>query len=264
MVQPVISGISGLGPTGTQCIQRASLLLKVIASHNRLGLRVVDICKLTTLQRPTVHRMLQCLVAENLVARHTKTRNYHLGQVVYELGLTASPAFRLRELCEPFLTRLADATEDFVFLTVRSGFDAVCIDRKEGRFPIRSYTLIGTRRPLGIGAGGLAILSTLDKGEIDNIMNINAPRLCAYDDFSVDKLRKMIKQTKTQGYGTHDGSSGARAIGIPILNSLGVPFAAVSVSGISQRMERRRCKQLLGMMRTEVTAIENVLRVDHC
>jgi DNA-binding IclR family transcriptional regulator len=39
-----------------------------------------------------------------------------------------------------------------VFLLVRSGFHAVCLDRADGPFPIRSFTGdIGGRIPLGLG-----------------------------------------------------------------------------------------------------------------
>jgi DNA-binding IclR family transcriptional regulator len=204
--------------------------------------------------------MLQCLIAENFVTRHPKTRNYHLGQVVYELGLTATPGFNLQELCEPHLLRLAEATEDIVFLTVRSGYDAICIDRKEGRVPIRSYTLVGTRRPLGIGAGSLAILCSLTRKEIENVLTVNAPRLPAFNGITAAKLREMVRGSKKLGYSLHDGSSGARAIGLSVRNAAGVPFAAISVSAIESRMGKRRCKKLEKLISSEVQAIEQSLR----
>ena len=40
-----------------------------------------------------------------------------------------------------------------------SGADAVCIDRRLGSYPVKTLTVeVGTKRPLGIGAGSLAIL----------------------------------------------------------------------------------------------------------
>jgi DNA-binding IclR family transcriptional regulator/TusA-related sulfurtransferase len=176
------------------------------------------------------------------------------------LGLTATPGFNLQELCEPHLLRLAEATEDIVFLTVRSGYDAICIDRKEGRVPIRSYTLVGTRRPLGIGAGSLAILCSLPKKEIENVLAVNAPRLSAFNDITVARLREMVAAAKQSGYALHDGSSGARAIGLPVRNAAGAPFAAISVSAIESRMGKRRCKKLGKLISSEVSVIERLLR----
>ncbi len=59
-------------------------------------------------------------------------------------------------IARPSLLRLSTTFNDTVFLLVRSNFDAVCLDRVEGPFPIRSFTGdIGGKVPLGIGQGAL-------------------------------------------------------------------------------------------------------------
>jgi DNA-binding IclR family transcriptional regulator len=141
--------------SGTQSIERAVTVLRVLASRGRHGMPLAEIARHASLNRPTVHRILKCLCAQGATARDPDSRRYYLGQLVFELGLAASPQFTLNELCRPALLRLADRTGDTVFLTLRSGYDAVCIDRREGSFPIRALVLdVGTRRPLGVGAGG--------------------------------------------------------------------------------------------------------------
>ena len=83
------------------------------------------------------------------------------------------------------MARIAEATGDTVFLTQRSGLDAVCVDRQEGTFPIKTFTLeIGMRRPLGVGTGSLAILSALSEEEIQAIVNSNPPR------YGIRRLRR--------------------------------------------------------------------------
>src|SRR5215208_7421692 len=146
----------------TQSRERALMLMREIAAHNRTGTRLLDLASRTGLQRPTVHRMLKCLTLENMVQQDPESHRYFLGPMVFELGLTAAPRFNLREICNPAMNRIAEATGDTVFLTQRSGLDAVCVDRHEGTFPIKTFTLeIGMRRPLGVGTGSLAILSAL-------------------------------------------------------------------------------------------------------
>lgn len=45
------------------------------------------------------------------------------------------------------MDRLQAETQDTCYLTLRSGFDAVCLDRREGLSPIRVLTLdVGSRR----------------------------------------------------------------------------------------------------------------------
>ena len=47
-------------------------------------------------------------------------------------------------------------------LSLPSGIESLCIDVEEGTYPIRAnYLRVGSRRPLGVGAGSLALLAWL-------------------------------------------------------------------------------------------------------
>jgi DNA-binding IclR family transcriptional regulator len=247
--------------TGTQSIERALTLMREIAAHNRTGSRLLDLAKRTGLQRPTVHRMLKCLTAENMVLQDAQTHRYFLGPMVFELGLTAAPRFNLREVCQPAMRRIADETGDTVFLTQRSGLDAVCLDRQEGTFPIKTFTLeIGMRRPLGVGTGSLAILSALSEDEMRHIINTNAPRLTEHG-LTATSLLAQVKRAQKLGYAFRDVPTlaGVRSIGHALYNQSGVPFAALSVSAISSRMSEKRGGDLATLLRNESRGIEKQL-----
>lgn len=247
--------------SGTQSIERSLMLLREIAAHNRSGSRLLDLATRTGLQRPTVHRMLKCLAAENMVQQDSDSHRYFLGSMVFELGLTAAPRFNLREICHPALTRIAEATGDTVFLTQRSGLDAVCLDRREGTFPIKTFTLeIGMRRPLGVGIGSLAILSQLPEEDIRDIIASNAPRLPEYA-LTPASLATQVKKAQRLGYAVRETPSlaGVRSIGQALHNRSGVPFAALSVSAISSRMSEKRVAELAVLLKNEARLIEKQL-----
>jgi len=247
---------------GTQSIQRAALLVRLIASRSGPGSRLADVVQHSQLERSTVRRMLKCLVEEGFVRQDADTRRYALGPLVFELGLAAAPQFNLVDLCRPALQRLAEATGDTVFLAVRSGYDTVCIDRKEGSFPIRALTLdVGTRRPLGAGAGGLALLMPLSDAEVNAIVNANAVRLRGYNNLTVPALTGMLKRSRELGYALNDThiTPGATSIGLPIISRYGQPFAAISVGAISSRMSAGRQKKVAAMLRREVGILEVAL-----
>ena len=244
--------------TGTQSIERALTLLREIAAHNRSGSRLLDLATRTALQRPTVHRMLKCLANENMVQQDPDTHRYFLGSMAFELGLTAAPRFNLREICHPALTRIAEATGDTVFLTQRSGLDSVCLDRREGAFPIKTFTLeIGMRRPLGVGTGSLAILSALSDDEIQRVVGANAARLPEYG-LNPGTLLSQVRRSQKLGYALREvpGLAGVRSVGQTLRNQSGIAFAALSVSTISSRMADRRVQELATMLRNESRLIE--------
>jgi DNA-binding IclR family transcriptional regulator len=244
--------------SGTQSIERALTLMREIAAHNRSGSRLLDLATRTGLQRPTVHRMLKCLALENMVQQDPETHRYYLGPMVFELGLTAAPRFNLREICHPSMTRIAEATGDTVFLTQRSGLDSVCVDRHEGVFPIKTFTLeIGMRRPLGVGTGSLAILSALPDEEVRDIVTANAPRLPEYG-LTPTSLLAQVKKAQKLGYAVREMPSlaGVRSIGHALHNQSGIAFAALSVSAISSRMNEKRVSELATLLKTETRLVE--------
>lgn len=247
--------------TGTQSIERALTLLREIAAHNRSGSRLLDLATRTGLQRPTVHRMLKCLAAESMVQQDGDNHRYFLGPMVFELGLTAAPRFNLREICHPSLSRIAEATGDTVFLTQRSGLDSVCLDRREGTFPIKTFTLeIGMRRPLGVGTGSLAILSALPDEEIQSVISANTGRLPEYG-LNPGTLLSQVKRSQKLGYAMRElpGLSGVRSVGQALRNQGGVAFAALSVSTISSRMSDKRAAEVAQLLKNESRQLERQL-----
>ena len=248
--------------SGTQALQRALAVLRVIASRGHGGLRLAEIARHARLERPTVHRILKCLCEEGVAAQDPASRRYHLGHLAFELGLAAAPQFSLRELCARPLSRLAEQSGDTVFLTVRSGYDTVCIDRREGSFPIKALLLdVGTRRPLGVGAGGLALLMPLADDAVDEILQANAMRLAAYSGLTVPRLTALVKRSQGMGYALNDVhlTSGALSLALPIRTRFGDPFAALSIGAIESRMSPARQAELVGLLRNEVGDLERVL-----
>ncbi|HEX7391188.1 MAG TPA: helix-turn-helix domain-containing protein, partial [Acidiphilium sp.] len=65
--------------TGTQSLNRALDLLRIVASRSRTGLRLVEAVEQTGLTRPTVHRLLQALTHQGFTAYDPASRRYHLG-----------------------------------------------------------------------------------------------------------------------------------------------------------------------------------------
>jgi DNA-binding IclR family transcriptional regulator len=244
--------------SGTQSIERALILMREIAAHNRTGSRLLDLASRTGLQRPTVHRMLKCLTLENMVQQDPDSHRYYLGPMVFELGLTAAPRFNLREICHPSMNRIAEATGDTVFLTQRSGLDSVCVDRQEGTFPIKTFTLeIGMRRPLGVGTGSLAILSALSDEEVRHVVASNGPRLPEYG-LTPTSLLAQVKSAQKLGYAVREMPTlaGVRSIGHALHNQSGIAFAALSVSAISSRMNEKRVGELAAMLKNESRLVE--------
>lgn len=239
-------------------LRRGVLLLKLLATAGRRGLALTELATKAQLPHPSAHRILRQLMVERLAQHDARTRRYTLGPLAFEIGVASSSLYDIRDLCEAAMNDLANATEDTVYLVVRSGFDAVCMHRREGAYPVRALVLeVGSRRPLGVGAGGLAILSAIEPEEREDIIERVAPNLLDFGDLTAEALRLACAQAAGAGAAVVQNrvSLGVTAVGMHFRNSVGQPTGALSVAALSHRMSTSRVEAVGGLVRKAVEAV---------
>jgi DNA-binding IclR family transcriptional regulator len=244
--------------SGTQAIARAIEVVRQVASAHGEGLRLADLARSTGLSAPTAHRIAAALVDGGLLRKDAVERRYRLGDFAIGLGLLSDPMMRLREACRPFLSRLAQETGDTAFLVLRSGADAVCVDRVEGSFPIRALTLdVGSCRPLGVGAAGLAILSSLGADERAAVYAQRREAVYGFERLAVGELERLAGAAHQRGYAVSSGVVLPGVIGVGrVLRLPGTALAALSVAAISQRLDAARVEAVATLLAREVAGIE--------
>ena len=250
--------------TGTQSIERAVTVLRAIASRGRRGMRIAEVLDTAALSRSTSVRLLQCLQREGLIEQDAHSRKYFLGPLVHELGLLARPRYRLSELCNGALQLVADATQDTVYLSERNGLEAVCTARCVGDYPIKALPLdVGIRRPLGVGAGGLAILGAMEPAEAESVVRINGPRYQAFGGLTEPMMQEAVAQTRRRGYSFLNSvaTPGSAALGV-VLNAEH-PVAAISIAAVSARMPLRRHADLATLLQRQVDSVSVLLKTMH-
>jgi DNA-binding IclR family transcriptional regulator len=244
-----------------QSLDRAIELLRLVSANYREGERLSDLVNASGLAQPTVHRLLKQLVEGGLVMQDAN-RRYRLGHFAYELGLAAASHFGLRQQCAPFLARVSQETGDTAFLVVRSGADSFCLDRQSGAFPIQVLTVeVGKRRPLGIGGGGLALLSFLPDAERPAVIARIEPKLKGYGGLTRAILLKLVAQSRQRGYAsiTDYAVAGVTSIGVPIRDRTGQVLGAISVSAIASRMAERE-EMVVRTLQREAEALQIALQ----
>lgn len=246
-------------------MRRALDVLRFLATSGPHGWALKDIVAAADLSKGTAHRLLAALMADDQVEQEPSTRRYRLR--VDFLGLRPDLDWYepLRRLVEPILRELADELGDTVFLSVRTGFDALCIACELGGFPIRSFPYHeGERRPLGVGASGLAMLSALDQETVTRILQFNRGRLRAHQNFSPQELQTLVDRTRRRGYSVIDGLivPGMVAIGIAFDDPSRRPTLSLSVAGIADRLPRSRWPEIVAALHRARESIDKVVRAD--
>lgn len=205
--------------------------------------RLADVAEATGLNKATVLRLLDALAEEGFVERDPDSKRYRLGEHATLMGLASQGREQLSDRAKLWLIRLAALSGDTVLLSVRDGAEAVCVDREFGTYPIRaSYLDIGSRRPLGVGAGSLALLAWLPDDEVDALISESMPRIAArYPKISERLLRDSIARSRQQGFAVLLDVVVERmgGVALPILGTDGRPLGALSIAALRERIVER-------------------------
>lgn len=212
-------------------------ILRVMSDGSKA--RLTDIADAADLDKATTLRLLEVLVRDGFVARNAQTKQFTLGPELMVLGAAALKRFDPRPLVRPSLMRLAGAFQDSIVLSLPSGAESLCIDVEEGSYPIRAnYLTVGSRRPLGVGAGSLALLAWMPQAEREAALEIMSGQLGRYPAITPGLLEERIANARERGYAVLLDVVVERMGGIamPILGPDGRPVAAISIAALSDRI----------------------------
>ena len=242
-------------------VDRVAAILRALAdTHSGSGLPLAEVAAEAGLAKPTAHRLLGALTNVGFTFQDLESRRYRLGSGAAALGRAAQRQ-DLAALAAPALARIAEATGDTAFASVVEGQTAVCVARAVGAYPIRTLTLeIGSRRPLGVGAGSLALLSGLPDVDVERATALNAEWLADFAGFAPSDLPGLVARTRRDGYAMNEGRivEAMNAVAVAACDRAGRPFLALSLAAIRDRMGGKRLPELVRILRQEARRIEEI------
>jgi DNA-binding IclR family transcriptional regulator len=243
-------------------LNRSFDLLRALAAEDTGENRLTDLARRTGLTPSTTLRLLRGLIGEGMVEYDEGRRQYRLSIDFFALAARAGNPGNLRDLCRPVLLRLSATLHDTLFLLARSSFDAVCLDRSEGPFPIRSFTGdVGGRVIMGVGQGSMAILAFLPEAEREEVIRFNLPRL--HDQHRLDEvfIRSEVAAVRELGYASRSTGllPGMAGIAVPILDREGKAVAALSMGTIAERLNPERLPVVAEILKREAATVSRLV-----
>ncbi|MCC8982652.1 IclR family transcriptional regulator [Bradyrhizobium acaciae] len=246
-------------PDKFNAIQKVCAILRVLAQ--RSPLRLTDIADTTSLNKATALRILNSLIEEGFVSRVAGAKTYELGQEARVMAVGARRSVDIAELAQPSLLRLSERSADTALLSVRSGVEALYLARSVGNHPLQpNYLQIGSRRPLGVGAGALALLVWLPDAEIEAVIEVIVPRLAKSPRITPKFLRERIAMARKAGHTVLLDAAfpGMGGVGVPVRDDAGEVVAALSIGAASDRI-RRRESELADMLKKEAQVLARAM-----
>jgi DNA-binding IclR family transcriptional regulator len=226
-------------------VVRAFELLDRVASAGRDGITLAQLSAGTPKARSTTHRYVTTLLALGAVRRDEAGR-LRLGLKVLELASGLLDGDNLRAAAEPALRELGERTGETVHLGVPSEGHVVYIAKVESPQSVRLVSRIGSHAPFHSTAMGKAIMSQLAPSELQVALDLPRAIRTFHTIAAQDVLLAELDKVRIAGVAidNEENELGVRCVGAAILDSRGVPVAAISVSGPAARMTPERSVEI--------------------
>lgn len=227
------------GTREPQRLNRVQSLGKAAAALDHLAeaeeLSAAELAARLREPRSSVYRLLAALAEADLVEPGRSGGTYRLGMKLFQLGSRVAQRFDERQLALPVMERLHEATEQTVFLCVRRGDQAVCIERLNGKQVQTLALSLGGTLPLHVGAASRALLAfESDEIQRDYLKRAKLERFTPFTPTTRAALRRALEDVRQLGYAVSDEdvTIGVAAIGAPVFDHTNRLSAALSISGV--------------------------------
>src|ERR1700687_5315153 len=240
---------------GVQSVDRALLIIETLAEDDE-GYRLSDLSVRTGLSTSTVHRLLATLERRRFVQFDRYGSKWHIGAQSFAVGATFARRRNFVAQAMPYSRKLRDQTRETANLAVVDDETIIVLTRMESREIMRSLTKVGGRVAMVASGAGKAVLATYSDEDVNAIIHRQGmPRLTEKSVVRPSELFKELQAIRRQGYAVDDEEArvGLRCVAAVVYNDCGEPLAAISVSGMTNRVTDDRVP-LLGKTVREVAA----------
>lgn len=210
-------------------------LVAELAAYAPLGVRLIDLSKAAGLTRPTTHRILQALKRVGLVVQETSGRRYKLGSLALALESAAPPKLLIEAAHDAMRGVTAESGQTTMLLSRQGRFGLVAalehgLDETINTNP--SVAKLGYVSLLGTTSSSIAIFSSLDDAQVEEILFANEWNVLSYGGVNYDKLLFEIAEARRLGYArTSNVIAGIGGLAVPIRHPHNPCFGSIAILG---------------------------------
>jgi DNA-binding IclR family transcriptional regulator len=246
-------GLDGLGQNGVMLgtLVKALRILELFTVQ-RPQWGVTEISKTLKLNKSAVFRIMQTLEKKGYLKKDPREKRYTLTAKFLALGTVVMSQLSILQQAKNEIDHLWDRTQGTVVIRVLEGSELVTVAIRESPQALRVSHPLGSAVNFNYGAIGKAILAYLPQDEVHQLLKKNPlNKYTSKTILSATSFLDELRQVPRKGYAFSDGEAieGVRAVGAPIFDISGRPFAGISVGLPLFRLPKSKVPQLGKLVR---------------
>lgn len=228
---------------GTASFSKFMRVLDAIALGGDTAWTVNELSARLGYPRPTIYRIVEALIAEQLIVPKRNGQSFALGPRLVSLASRALESSDIRQLCKDHLFDLKEVTQETVHLAVPDRSEMTYIDKLESPKAVRMNSRLGSRVTMYSSSVGKAYLAQLLPAARDALIQTLDFKVFTEATLRTPQaLRKELEQIRRQGYAEdrEENEKDIFCFGCAITDKQGMPVACVSLSIPAFRMSANR------------------------
>ena len=226
----------------------------ISASQEPIG--VAQLARTLTVPTSTAHRVLATLEEAGYVTRDTSGTKYQLGLGAQEIAHALLRRFPLQAVAQPYLHRLAVATDETVVLCGRVGFYRVRLASAEGTSDVHAAPRLGQTSRLGDTPGGRAIVAFDDELRAAYLRWLGRGRATA----ATRALGRALDAIRKAGCVIETHDDGRANFAVPLRDADGRAIASLAVEAAESNGGARTQRARLARLRESAAELEALVR----
>lgn len=248
-------------PDVVQSVDRTFDILEAL-KDGEMGL--VDLSKKVSLNKSTVHRLLNTLIYRGYVSQNPDNNRYKLSLKFLEIGSRVLNSLDIVSIAKPHIRKLSEKANEVVHLVSIEKDEIVYIDKIESNNTIRMHSYIGKRIPIYCTAVGKAYMAHLKNDrflELWDAIKDDLTKLTESTIISKDTMIKEIESIRNNGFAidNEENEVGVICVAAPIFNHLKSVKYAISISTPKMRMDKNKIQLFGKLVKETATGISKDL-----
>ncbi|MGP9537287.1 IclR family transcriptional regulator [Brachybacterium sp. AOP43-C2-M15] len=259
LTTPRPSADSPVGASPVGSVDKALILLELLAEAGPDGTTLRDIAAASGFNKASVHRLLRALMHRGFAEQVEADQTYRLGSALPLLAGRFEQGENLPVLMAPALAAISQEVQELVHLGRLDGPHVLYLDKVEPERALRVWSRVGSRAPAARTAMGRAML-TAD--------GVRGPALAAYARatqrqeadpgrvITPEHLAEVVAEAESRGWAAEieENEPGIACVGVALVRP-GGRSVSVSVTGPIERMDARRRTEVGELLRAELGAL---------